>query len=344
MEINELNSLLEEGLDKISSADNENDLNNVKADLVGKKGKLSAFFAKMKDLSSEEKISFGKRINEIKEKLSLKIDERFESIKAKLIEKKIKSEELDITLPGKGSTRGAKNPFKLIIDDFVEYFASLGYEVFEGSDVETDHYNFELLNIPKDHPARDMQDSFFIDNNTLLRSHTSAAQAHVMESANGVGPIKVICPGKTYRRDEDVTHSHQFGQIECLVIDENATMGQLEMTLTLMAKHFFGENRKVRFRPSYFPFTEPSVEVDVSCFNCGGKGCSMCKGTGWIELLGAGMVHPNVLRMSGFDTSKYRGFAFGVGVDRLAMLKYGIDDIRRIYSNDIDFLKQFVRE
>lgn len=344
METNELDQVLLDGITRIDSIEDEVELTNVKSDLIGKKSKLNSLFSKMKELSSSEKISFGKKINEIKNKFNELLEEKSMKIKQRIVEKRIRNEEVDITLPSKGLMRGAKNPFKLIIDDFVDFFSALGYEVVEGSDVETDHYNFELLNIPKDHPSRDMQDTFFIDVNTLLRSHTSASQAHVMEEAKGKGPIKVICPGKTYRRDEDVTHSHQFGQIECLVIDEKATMGQLEETLTLMVKHFFGENRKVRFRPSFFPFTEPSVEVDVSCFSCNGKGCSMCKQSGWIEILGAGMVNPNVLRLNGFDDKKYKGFAFGIGIDRFAMLKYGIDDIRRIYNNDIDFLRQFERE
>ncbi|HBD05818.1 MAG TPA: phenylalanine--tRNA ligase subunit alpha [Firmicutes bacterium] len=344
MNINDVEKVYQEGKNRIEDVEDENELNNLRAELVGKKSSLNSLFSKIKELTIEEKKVFGEKINKARDALNSLIAEKQEKIRQKKLAKKIESEKIDVTLPSRTVTSGAKNPFKLIVDDFVDYFMSLGYEVVEGSDVETDHYNFELLNIPKDHPSRDMQDTFFIDKNRLLRSHTSAAQAHVMERAKGKGPIKVICPGKTYRRDEDVTHSHQFGQIECLVIDENATMGQLEETLTLMLRHFFGENRKVRFRPSFFPFTEPSVEVDMSCFSCEGKGCSMCKHTGWIELLGAGMVNPNVLRLNGFDDEKYKGFAFGIGIDRFAMLKYGIDDIKRIYTNDIDFLKQFSKE
>lgn len=217
----------------------------------------------------------------------------------------------------------------------------MGYTVEKGSEVDKDHYVFELLNIPKDHPARDMQDTLYIDNETLLRSHTSAVQAHVMEKANGK-PIKIICPGKTYRRDDDdMTHSHQFAQVEGLVIDKNINMGNLKATLELFARKMFSKNSEIRFRSSYFPFTEPSVEVDVSCFNCHGKGCNVCKNSGWIEILGAGMVHPNVLKMSGYDPDIYSGFAFGIGIERVAMLRYGIDDIRRFYQNDIRFIKEF---
>jgi phenylalanyl-tRNA synthetase alpha chain len=233
----------------------------------------------------------------------------------------------------------------LIVADLEKFFLGLGYNVAEGEEVDSDLFNFELVNIPKDHPARDMQDSFYIDDTLLLRSQTSGVQAHVMQEAKGVGPIKIICPGKTYRRDDDdLTHSHQFSQCEGLVVSSDASMGMLMETLTLMMKHIFGEKREVRFRPSFFPFTEPSVEVDVSCFECGGKGCSICKGTGWIEVLGAGMVHPNVLRLNGFDPDKYNGFAFGAGIERLAMLKYGIDDIRKLFFSDEAFLTQFRKE
>jgi len=225
-----------------------------------------------------------------------------------------------------------------------EIFIKLGYNVVTGPEVESDHYNFEFLNIPKDHPARDMQDSFYINPYYLLRTHTSPVQARVMQTNKEKTPIKIISPGKVYRRDDDATHSHQFIQIETLVIDENITFADLKGTLELVAKHLFGEDRKIRLRPSYFPFTEPSVEVDVSCFECNGKGCSLCKETGWIEILGAGMVHPNVLKMSGYDSEKYQGFAIGMGIDRIAMLKYGISDIRHFYTNDLRLLEQFIPE
>lgn len=240
--------------------------------------------------------------------------------------------------------KGAKNPFYKIQDEIIDIFASMGYEIVEGPEVESDHYNFELMNIPHDHPARDMQDSFYIDENTLMRTHTSPVQARVMEQKKGQ-PIRIICPGKTYRRDDDdATHSHQFAQIEGLVVDKDINLGHLKATLELFLKKMYGEKREIRLRSSYFPFTEPSVEVDISCYECGGKGCSVCKGSGWIEILGGGMVHPNVLRMSGYDPDVYQGFAFGIGIERVAMLRYGIDDIRRFYQDDVRFLHQFKKD
>ncbi len=230
----------------------------------------------------------------------------------------------------------------MIVEEIEDLFIGMGYTVAEGPEVEKDYYNFEALNLPKGHPARDMQDSFYITEETLLRTHTSPVQARTMELAKGKGPIKIICPGKVYRRDtDDATHSHQFTQIEGLVIDENIRMSDLKGTLNVFAKKMFGEDREIRLRPSFFPFTEPSVEMDISCKICGGKGCRVCKGTGWIEILGAGMVHPNVLEMAGFDSKKYTGFAFGMGPERIAMLKYGIDDIRHFYTNDTRFVTQF---
>lgn len=237
---------------------------------------------------------------------------------------------------------GAKHPLTRTVEEIEDLFLGLGYEIVEGFEVEQDYYNFEALNLPKSHPARDMQDSFYITDEILMRTHTSPVQARTMEQRNGEGPVKILCPGKVYRRDsDDATHSHQFTQIEGLVVDENIKMSDLKGTLELLAKQLFGEDREIRLRPSYFPFTEPSVEVDVSCFKCGGSGCNVCKQTGWIEILGAGMVHPNVLEKAGFDSNKYSGFAFGMGPDRIAMLKYGIEDIRHFYTNDVRFLNQF---
>lgn len=319
-------------------------LGEIKARFIGKKSELTQAMVVLKDMKPEEKASFGKAINDIKDKLTTLFEDKEKELKEKELNKKLSSEKVDISLPGQNYLRGSKHPFQIIVDDLTDYFMGLGYRVAEGPEVELDRYNFELLNIPQDHPSRDMQDSFFIDNRTLMRSHTSPVQAHVLEEAKGQGPIKIICPGKVFRRDDDATHSHQFGQIEALVIDKDVNLASLMETLTMMLRHLFGEKREVRFRPSYFPFTEPSVEVDVSCFNCGGKGCKLCKNSGWIEILGAGMVHPNVLRMTGFDDKVYQGFAFGVGIERLAMLKYGIDDIRRFYTDDVNFLKQFIKE
>ena len=236
---------------------------------------------------------------------------------------------------------GGQNPFYVVRDEIIDIFLNMGFEVADGPEVETDLFNFELLNIPQDHPARDMQDTFYISDSVLLRTHTSPVQAHTMKAAEGK-PIRIICPGKTYRRDDDdATHSHQFAQIEGLVIDKDINIGHLKATLELFAKKMFGEKREIRLRPSYFPFTEPSVEVDITCANCDGKGCSMCKGTGYIEILGGGMVHPNVLKMNGYDPEKYSGFAFGIGIERVAILRYGIDDIRKFYQNDIRFLRQY---
>ena len=323
---------------------NKNEFAEIKAKILGKNSKLSEAMEKLKTLPRESKAEFGKGLNIAKQKLVAKFDEVLKELDKKEIEEKIASQKIDITLPGRECDKGSIHPFEIIVNEVEEFFLGMGYKIAEGDEVEKDLYNFELLNIPHDHPSRDMQDSFFIDEETLLRSHTSSVQSHVMQEAHGQGPIKVICPGKVYRRDDDATHSHQFGQIEGLVIAEKVSLGDLIDTLTLLMRKLFGEKREVRFRPSYFPFTEPSVEVDVSCFNCGGKGCSLCKNSGWIEVLGAGMVHPNVLRMNGFDDKKYQGFAFGVGIERLAMLKYGIDDIRKFYQNDVTFLDQFRKE
>ena len=323
---------------------NKNEFAEIKAKILGKNSKLNEAMEKLKTLPRESKAEFGKGLNIAKQKLVAKFDEVLKELDKKEIEEKIASQKIDITLPGRECDKGSIHPFEIIVNEVEEFFLGMGYKIAEGDEVEKDLYNFELLNIPHDHPSRDMQDSFFIDEETLLRSHTSSVQSHVMQEAHGQGPIKVICPGKVYRRDDDATHSHQFGQIEGLVIAEKVSLGDLMETLTLLMRKLFGEKREVRFRPSYFPFTEPSVEVDVSCFNCGGKGCSLCKNSGWIEVLGAGMVHPNVLRMNGFDDKKYQGFAFGVGIERLAMLKYGIDDIRKFYQNDVTFLDQFRKE
>ncbi|MCI2068843.1 MAG: phenylalanine--tRNA ligase subunit alpha [Bacilli bacterium] len=329
----------------VAPIDSHDKLAALKADYLGASSALKQAFLEIKTLPSDQKGAFGKKVNEVKVQLEALFIQKDKEITEKEARKKIEEEKDDISLPGRNHFKGAKHPCRLIEDDLTQFFLGLGYSVAEGNDVESDLFNFELVNIPKDHPARDMQDSFYIDDNLLLRSQTSGVQAHVMQERKGIGPIKIICPGKTYRRDDDdLTHSHQFSQCEGLVVSEDASMGMLMETLTLMMRHFFGEKREVRFRPSFFPFTEPSIEVDVSCFNCSGKGCPMCKNTGWIEVLGAGMVHPNVLRLNGFDPEKYQGFAFGVGLERIAMLKYGIDDIRKLFLSDTSFLKQFRKE
>lgn len=331
-------------LSDISNVKVLDELTNIRNIYLSKKSELMSFMSKMKELSQEERISFGQLINSVKEDIASRIDERRKSLEEEKLKEQLDKEVVDFTLPGRDYSKGSKHPFNTIVDQVSEIFIGMGYQIAEGPEVETDEFNFELLNVPKGHPARDMQDSFFIDESLLMRSQTSPVQARVMLSKNGVGPIKIISPGKVYRRDDDATHSHQFGQIEGLVIDKNINMGNLLSTLELFAKAMFGEKREVRMRSSYFPFTEPSVEADISCFECGGKGCSLCKGTGWIEILGAGMVHPNVLRMCGFDENEYQGFAFGIGIERVAMLKYGIDDIRKFYANDKRFNKQFNKE
>jgi phenylalanyl-tRNA synthetase alpha chain len=270
------------------------------------------------------------------------IDDRKQALHDEQVKRQIEEETIDVTMPGKSFNIGTRHLLTQIIDDIEDVFIGMGYEVMEGPEIEIDEYNFEKLNLPKDHPARDMQDTFYIDETRLLRTHTSPVQVRTMLEKGGKEPVKIICPGKVYRRDEDdATHSHQFMQIEGLVVDESTTMADLKGTLLVIAQTMFGKDRKIRMRPSYFPFTEPSVEVDVSCHNCNGKGCHICKQTGWIEVLGAGMVNNNVLEASGYDSQKYQGFAFGAGVERLAMLKYKINDIRLFYTNDLRFNKQF---
>lgn len=339
--IDDLKSLELEAIEAINKVETDHNLNEVKALYLGKKSKLQEIMAKMKDLSIEEKKELGKNSNEFKVKVENLIELKRKEIADKEVNEKLAKETIDVTLPGKKVHIGYLHPLQKVIDEIEDVFIGMGYDVAEGPEVEEDLYNFEMLNLPKGHPAREMQDSFYINPTMLLRTHTSPVQAHTLLEAQGQ-PIKIICPGKVYRRDnDDATHSHQFMQCEGLVVGENVTMADLKGTLTTLASKIFGDKLAVRFRPSFFPFTEPSVEVDVQCFKCGGKGCSLCKGSGWIEVLGAGMVHPNVLKMAGYDTNKYQGFAFGVGIERIAMLRYGIDDIRGFYTNDIRFLKQF---
>lgn len=313
----------------------------LKNNYLSKKGELSSLMSEMRNLTNEERKELGMKINETKATLEELFFDKLELAQEKKLNEELLKDKIDLTLPGTNYLSGYQNPFYKVIKEIEDIFIGMGYSIEDGPEVDKEHYVFELLNIPKDHPARDMQDTLYIDEETLLRSHTSSIQAHVMEKANGQ-PIKIICPGKTYRRDDDdMTHSHQFAQVEGLVIDKNINLGNLKSTLELFAKKMFSKDTKVRFRSSYFPFTEPSVEVDVSCFNCKGKGCPICKNSGWIEILGAGMVHPNVLKMSGYDPEVYSGFAFGIGIERVAMLRYGINDIRKFYQNDLRFLRQF---
>ena len=339
-----LSAILTKAIELITAAKTVEELVEIRNRFMGKKSELASMGGTISTLPVEEKKTFGQQLNEVRLKISTAIDERMEELRSKVLEEKLKKERIDISLPGRESQVGARNPFYIVKDEMTEIFIGMGFEVADGPEIESDLFNFELLNIPKDHPARDMQDTFYIDDNTLLRTHTSPVQARTMEKAKGA-PVRIICPGKTYRRDDDdATHSHQFAQIEGLVIDKDINIGHLKATLELFVKKMFGEKREIRLRSSYFPFTEPSVEVDITCANCGGKGCNMCKGTGYIEILGGGMVHPNVLKMNGYDPEVYSGFAFGIGIERVAILRYGIDDIRKFYNNDVRFLHQFKRK
>lgn len=343
--MDELLKIKEEALAKISEAKTLKELNDLRVLYLGKKGPMQAAMKSMKDMDKSLRAEFGKVSNQVKQEITKAVENKKVALEEAELNERLKNEKIDITLPSTSLPTGSIHPLTMIKEELEDLFVGMGYSIAEGPEVETDHFNFELMNLPKDHPARDMQDTFYIDENTLLRTHTSPVQAHVMLAAKGKGPIKVICPGKTYRRDDDdATHSHQFSQCEGLVIDKNITLADLKGTLELFARKMFGEKREIRFRPSYFPFTEPSVEVDISCYNCDGKGCSICKHTGWIEILGAGMVNPKVLEMCGFDSEVYQGFAFGIGLERVAMLKYGIDNIRDFYSDDIRFLNQFARK
>ncbi len=327
--------------EKLKLIDNLNDFNQLKVTYLGKKGLINAKMANMKNLSPEEKKALGQEVNILKKQCEELFNAKEKEIHNALVAKQIASEKIDVTMPGYNFNLGTIHPLNQTIIDLENLFIGLGYEVAEGPEIETDEYCFEKLNLPKGHPARDMQDTFYINPEILLRSQTSPVQVRTMLAKKGK-PIQIICPGKTYRRDaDDATHSHQFMQCEGLVLGKNITLADLKGALLVMAKKMLGDDRKIRLRPSYFPFTEPSVEVDVSCHKCGGKGCSMCKNTGWIEVLGAGMVNHHVLEMCGYDPNEIQGFAFGIGIERITMLKYGIEDIRNFYTNDLRFLKQF---
>lgn len=338
-----LKELEEKGLQEIKVTDELSKLNKIRVNLLGKKGPLTEILRGMRDLSKEERPKVGQYANQIRDNLKEQIEARKAELEQVALDRQLASETLDVTLPGSPVRQGQPHVIQQIIDNLEDLFLGMGYQIVEGPEVELDRYNFEMLNLPKDHPARDMQDTFYLTDEVLMRSQTSPVQARTMEKHDfSKGPLKMISPGVVYRRDtDDATHSHQFHQIEGLVIDKNITMGDLKGTLITMAKELFGDRFEVRLRPSCFPFTEPSVEADVTCFNCRGKGCSVCKNTGWIEVLGAGMVHPNVLKMAGVDPEEYGGFAFGLGPDRFAMLRYGVDDIRNFYLNDVRFLSQF---
>lgn len=342
----QLEELKSQTLAKIESAKELAAVESIRVETLGKKGPITEVLRGMRDLSAEERPKVGAFANEIRDMLTSAVEKRKAELTELALEKKLSEEALDVTLPGKQVPHGSRHVLTQIMEEIEDTFIGMGYQVIEGTEIESDHYNFERMNLPKDHPARDMQDTFYISDDLLLRTHTSPVQARTMEKHDfSKGALRMISPGKVFRRDtDDATHSHQFHQIEGLVVDKGITMGDLKGTLEVLLKELFGADRNIRLRPSYFPFTEPSVEVDVSCFKCGGKGCNVCKHTGWIEILGAGMVHPDVLEMSGIDSKEYSGFAFGLGPDRIAMLRYGVNDIRNFYSNDVRFLEQFKGE
>ncbi len=315
-------------------------LNEIRVNYLGKKGELTALLKGMKDVQPEERPKVGQMVNEVRAEIEAVLEKATEKMKAAALEGRLKAETIDVTLPAKKNNVGHRHPNTIAMEEVERIFVGMGYEVVEGPEIETDYYNFEALNIPADHPAKDEQDTFYINGDYLLRTQTSGTQVHEMEK--GKLPIRMIAPGRVFRSDEvDATHSPSFHQIEGLVIDKHITFADLKGTLAEFAKEMFGGETKVKFRPHHFNFTEPSAEMDVSCFKCGGKGCRFCKGSGWIEILGCGMVHPNVLSMSGIDPEKYTGFAFGIGLERIALLKYEIDDMRLLYENDVRFLKQF---
>lgn len=340
-----LNQQLQQWLQEVDTTDSLDVLNELKNKYLSKKGIVSGLMGRMKDLLNDEKPAFGQAVNDVKYALEEAFKEKQRVLEAAAMHEKMKKEVIDVTLPGVQFALGAQNPLVGVQRELEDVFREMGYLVVEGDEIEYDLYNFERANIPQNHPARDMQDTFYITETLLLRTHTTAVQTRTLEHYAPDYPIKVVCPGKVYRRDDDdATHSHQFTQLEGLVVGKGITLSDLKGTLELMAKRVLGEKRRIRFRPSYFQFTEPSVEVDVSCHICDGAGCSTCKHTGWIEILGAGMVHPAVLEMAGYDSSQgLTGFAFGLGIERVALLKYGIEDIRLLYQNDSRFLKQFER-
>ena len=335
-----LAKIKEEALKQIAGSDALEKLNEVRVNFLGKKGELTTVLKSMKDVAPEERPKVGQMVNEIRDEIERVLEQAKTQMETKAREAAMKREVIDVTLPAKKNLVGHRHPNRIVLDEVERIFIGMGYEVVEGPEVEYDYYNFEALNIPADHPAKDEQDTFYVTNEILLRTQTSPVQVRTMEK--GKLPIRMIAPGRVFRSDEvDATHSPSFHQIEGMIVDKGITFADLKGTLAQFAKELFGEKTKVKFRPHHFPFTEPSAEVDVSCFKCGGEGCRFCKGSGWIEILGCGMVHPKVLKMSGIDPDVYSGFAFGIGLERITLLKYEIDDMRLLYENDIRFLKQF---
>ena len=336
----QLQTIREKALAQLAEAQDTAALEQLRVSVLGKKGELTGILRGMGKLPAEERPKMGQMVNETRAAIEEALEARAAVLREKEKEERLKREAIDVTMPVRPRSAGAPNPLYTVQDELVEIFVGMGYEVVEGPEVEYDHYNFELLNLPKNHPARDAQDTFYIDDNIVLRTHTSPVQARIMTTRKP--PIRIVCPGRVYRADEaDATHSPVFHQMEGLVIDENVSIGDLKGTLDTFARKLYGEGVTTRFRPSFFPFTEPSAEVDVTCAACKGKGCRICKGTGWIEVLGSGMVNPKVLEMCGIDSTKYSGFAFGMGIERLTILKYNVPDMRYLYENDLRFLSQF---
>ena len=331
---------MDDAIAQIEESEQLDKLNEIKVSFLGKKGELTSVLKSMKEVAPEDRPKVGQMVNEARAVIEEKLENKKAAFEKALMEEKLKSETIDVTLPGTKLMAGHRHPNNITLEEVENIFVGMGYEVVEGPEVEYDYYNFEALNIPDNHPAKDEQDTFYITKDILLRSQTSSVQVHEMEK--GKLPIRMIAPGRVFRSDEvDATHSPTFHQIEGLVVDKNVTFADLKGTLQEFAKRLFGEDTKVKFRPHHFQFTEPSAEMDVTCFKCGGKGCRFCKGSGWVEILGCGMVHPHVLEMSGIDPEEYTGFAFGVGLERITLFKYEIDDMRLLYENDTRFLKQF---
>lgn len=330
----------ERAIAQINASEAPDKLNDVRVNILGKKGELTALLKSLKDVAPEDRPKVGQLVNDTRAEIERVLEDAKKKLDSKIRNAKMASETIDVTLPARKQMKGHRHPNTIVLDEVERIFVGMGYEVVEGPEVEKDYYNFEALNIPADHPAKDEQDTFYISGDILLRTQTSSTQVHEMEK--GKLPIRMIAPGRVFRSDEvDATHSPSFHQIEGMVVDKNITFSDLKGTLAQFMKELFGEETKVKFRPHHFPFTEPSAEMDVSCFKCGGEGCRFCKGSGWIEILGCGMVHPKVLKMSGIDPNEYSGFAFGIGLERIALLKYEIDDMRLLYENDVRFLKQF---
>ncbi len=333
---------IQEDLDaEIAGADTREALEQIRIKFLGKKGRLTALMRSLGEVPAGERPQVGQRLNKLKKRAEQLLAEKQEAIKNNAIAGRWDAERIDVTLPGFSFAMGRRHPLQVILQEIEEIFTSMGFKIAEGPDIEYDYYNFEALNIPREHPARDMQDSYYISSDILLRTHTSPVQIRTMEAMQGELPVRIIAPGKVYRRDDDVTHSPMFHQVEGLAVDKHITMADLKGTLLLFVREMFGGDREIRLRPSYFPFTEPSAEVDISCIICDGRGCRVCSETGWLEILGSGMVHRRVLEMSGYDPNEVTGYAFGMGVERIAMLKYGIDDIRLFYHNDLRMLEQY---